>query len=107
MQSDFHYGLLGRHALVDSIQQLLDEAGACFSGRQLQRAATLELPLGSTEPVPRASTVSEDLLTKRGNASEAHGSIRFIPAQSLMPRAPMRQRASRHDQRVDLVVGQT
>ena len=105
MQSDSHHGLLGRHALVNAVQQFLDKARARLSGGELQRAATLELPLGTTEPMPRASTVSEDLLTKRGNASQAHGSIRFIPAQSLMPRSRMRQRASRHDQRVDLVGG--
>ena len=76
---------LRRHALIDSVQQLFDETGAGFSGRELQRAATVKLPLGSPEPVPRAFAVSEDLFSKRGNTSKAYGSIRFLPAQSLAP----------------------
>src|SRR5713101_6908290 len=63
---------LRRHALVDSVQQLLDEAGACFSGRQLQRGATVELPLGGTQPAPRAFALSENLFTKRGNTGETY-----------------------------------
>ena len=98
---------LGRHALVDAVQQLLDEARTCFGGGELQRAAPLELALGGTKPMPRAIAVFEDLFSERGNTSEAYGSIRFLPAQGLVPRATMRQRESRHNQRVDLVVGQT
>ena len=43
---------LRSHAPVDAVQQLFDEAGACFSSRELERAATAKLALGSTEPVP-------------------------------------------------------
>jgi hypothetical protein len=78
---------LRRHALVNAVQQLLDEARACFCGGELQGAAALELALGRTEPMPRASAVSEDLFPKRGNTSKAYSSIRFLPAQGLVPRA--------------------
>jgi hypothetical protein len=98
---------LRRHALVNAVQQLLDEARACFCGGELQGAATLELALGRTEPMPGASAVSEDLFPERGDTSEAYGSVRFRPAQGLVPRATMRQRASGDDQRADLVAGQT
>jgi hypothetical protein len=66
---------LGRHALVNAVQQLLDEARACFCGGELQGAATLELVLGRAEMVPGASAVSEDLFPERGNTSEAYRSI--------------------------------
>ena len=98
---------LRRHTLVDTVQQLFDEARACLGRCELQGAAILELPLGSAEPVPRASAVSENLFPERGNAGEAYGSIRFVPAQALATRATMRQRASGDDQRVDFIVGQT
>ena len=98
---------LGRHALVNAVQQLLDEARACFCGGELQGAATLELVLGRAEMVPGASAVSEDLFPERGNTSEAYSSIRFLPAQGPVPRATMRQRASGHDQGEDLFAGQT
>ena len=60
-----------------------EEARACLSGRELQRAAILELPLGSTQPSPRAFAVPEHVFGKRGNTSEAYGSIRLVPAQGL------------------------
>jgi hypothetical protein len=95
------------HALVDAVQQLLDKAGAGFGDQKLQRTATIKLPLLRTEPVPPAFAVSEDLFSKRGNTGKPYGSIRFVPAQSLMAGATMRQRAPGYDERVDLVVGQT
>jgi hypothetical protein len=36
---------LGCHALVDAIRQLFDEAGVCFSSRELNGAATVKLIL--------------------------------------------------------------
>ena len=94
------------HALVDAVQQLLDEAGAGFGDHELQRTATSKLPLPGTEPVPPAIAVPEDLFRKRGNAGETYGSIRFVPAQGLLPRAAMRQRTPGHDERIALLVGQ-
>jgi len=58
----------------------VDEARASLSGRELQWAAILKLPLGSAEPVPRASAVSKNLFRKRGNTGEAYSAIRFFPA---------------------------
>ena len=98
---------LRRHALIDAVQQLLDEAGAGFGDHDLQRTPAIKLPLLGTEPVPPAIAVPEDLFRKGGNTGEAYRSIRFVPAQGLLPRAAMRQRAPGHDERVDLVVGQT
>ena len=40
------------HALIDSVQQLFDEAGACFSGYELERAPVMKLPFGGTKPTP-------------------------------------------------------
>ena len=40
------------HALVDSVQQLFDEAGSRLSRHELERAAAFELPFGGTEPTP-------------------------------------------------------
>lgn len=40
------------HALVDSVQQLFDETGACFSGYKLERAAVMKLSFGCSEPTP-------------------------------------------------------
>src|SRR6266498_3197022 len=88
---------LRRQALVDAVQELFDETRARLSGCQLQRTPTLELTLGSAQPMPRALAVSEDMFGKRGNASEAYGSIGFVPTQSLATRTPMRQRASGND----------
>jgi hypothetical protein len=94
-------------ALVDAIQQLLDEARASLSAGELQRAATLELPLRRPEPTPRPFAVTEDLFPKRGQTRQADRAVRFVAAQPLVSRAAMRQRPSRHDERVDFVVGQT
>jgi hypothetical protein len=66
---------LRRHTLVDAVQQLFNKARACLSRCELQGTAIIELPLASAEPAPRASAVSEDLFPKRGNPSDAYGSI--------------------------------
>jgi hypothetical protein len=70
-------------------------------------SATVELSLGGPEPVPRARAVPEDLFAKRGDPGDTHGAIRLLLAQRCAPRASMRQGASRDDQRVDFIVGQT
>jgi hypothetical protein len=49
------------HALVDSVQQLFDEAGASFGGHELERRAALELTLGRAEPMPGAARLAEHL----------------------------------------------
>ena len=40
------------HALVYSVQQIFDEAGACFSRDELERAAVMKLSFGGSEPAP-------------------------------------------------------
>src|ERR1700681_2896622 len=95
---------LCRHALVDLVQQLFDEPSACFSGHKLERAAAVKLSFRGAKPTPCAFAVSEDLFSQRGDTREAYGPVRFFPAQRLPARATMRQRASRHHQRVDLIV---
>src|SRR6266481_2571481 len=89
---------LGGHALVDAVQQLLDKARAHFSRGELQRVATLELPLGGTQPAPRAFGIAEDTFSQRGNAGETYGSIRFFATERLVPCATVRQRTTRHDE---------
>jgi hypothetical protein len=100
-------GTLGRHTLVNAVQQLFDKARARSGAGELQGTATCELSLGGTEPAPRASAVSKHLFRKRRNTREAHRPVRFVAAQGLTSCVTMRQRAPRHDERIHFVLGHT
>src|SRR5260370_28565781 len=61
---------LPRHALVDTVQQLLDDAGARFGGRELELAANVQLSLGATGPSPFTFGFSVHLSPDRGNTCD-------------------------------------
>jgi hypothetical protein len=50
------------HALVDSVQQLLDETRAGLSGHELKRTAALKLTFGVSKPPPRTFWLTKDVL---------------------------------------------
>jgi hypothetical protein len=63
------------HALVDSVEELLNETRASFGDHELERAATLELAFRGTKPMPRALRIPEYLLSECRKTSETHGAI--------------------------------
>src|SRR4051812_11751459 len=47
-------------AVVDAVEKFLDEAGARFGHRELERGAAVEPALGRSQPPPRALAIAKD-----------------------------------------------
>jgi hypothetical protein len=92
--------------MPSSIQQFLDEPAAGFGREQLERRPPFELLLGLPQPAPAPIRLAEHFLAQREDAHDADHAIGFGRAQRLAPRPPVGKCPARHDQRVDLFVGQ-
>src|SRR5919198_1117363 len=93
------------HAVVDAIQQLLDEPRSGFRAKHLQRCASLEPALAISNPSPTPPLIAEYFLAQRNHACDSDRTIGFVSAQCFASSASMSQRPPGNDQRVDLFIG--
>ena len=102
---DVYESCLGQRKFVvitSPVRSIPEEVERSVMFLELRPPDLIELVDFLREEALRISPPSES-----GDTSEAYGSVRLRPAQGLVPRATMRQRASGHDQGEDLFAGQT
>ena len=67
----------------------------------------LELTLGISKPSPAALALAEYLFAQGDHARDSHDTIRLVARQRFASGAPVCERPSRYDERIDLTVGQS
>ena len=68
----------------------------------MERTATLQLTFHGAKPPPRPVAITEHVRRQGDDPGNAHGPVGFIPAQGFSTRPAMGQRASRHNQGIEL-----
>jgi hypothetical protein len=94
------------HALVNPVQEFLDEASASFSRQHLEWTTPAELPLTGSGPLPRPFLFAEHVLREGGDTGDADDPVGFLSAERLAASASMGQRPARHHEGVQFVVVQ-